>query len=42
MLAKEEDEFVVEGEGDKDRFIAARNEDNLVTPFQCNWGHFQN
>ena len=42
MLAKEEDGFVIEGEGDNDRFMVVQKGDNLVTSFQCDWYHFRN
>lgn len=39
---KDEDGAVVEDEATRTRYVAARNGDNLVTPFQCDLCHFQN
>jgi hypothetical protein len=39
---KDENNLVVEKEGDKDRFIVGRDGDHLMCPFQCDECHFLN
>ena len=41
-MPKEADGEVVIEEKDKMRFLAARDGDHLVTPFQCELCHFHN
>lgn len=38
----DEEGNIVLAEEDHDRFVVARNGDNLVTPFQCDLSHFRN
>ena len=39
---RDEEGNEVLAEEDRERFIVARNGDNLVTPFQCDLCHFRN